>query len=186
MEWSTCELATLKDLRHAVEQVFAVPTNGDDRRSTMFEAGCDNAFVRQFDHGGPTSTVGVESAVVVERRVTRGFTTTGNSAGVASANGPYPPRWYFTTHLRTMLALAPCARATPASDAPGCRHSRMIASFSARGQRRRSRRLAAIDPPSFSSGSRAIGVRLFTSGRHVGAGQSVNSRWRSPDAYRSS
>ena len=57
-------------------------------------------------------------------------TATGNSATPESATSPNPPRRNFTTHLRTMLALAWCAMATPASDAPDTRHSRTIANFS--------------------------------------------------------
>src|SRR3954447_20278787 len=60
-----------------------------------------------------------------------------------------------------MLALAWCAKATPANDAPGWRHSRMIASFSPIEWRRRGRRRAGTDPPSCACTSLAMVSACF-------------------------
>src|SRR5665213_2199027 len=102
---------------------------------------------RSVPRASSISIAGLGSAIFVGTRdADRALTTTGSSVVPGVNDRPYPPCWYFTTHLRTMLALARCANATPANDAPGSRHSHTIATFCAIVRRRRGLRSRVAGP----------------------------------------
>src|SRR5665213_3519883 len=102
---------------------------------------------RSVPRASSISIASFGSAIFVGMRDSdRTLTTTGSSVVPGVNDWPYPPCWYFTTHLRTMLALARCANATPANDAPGSRHSHTIATFCAIVRRRRGLRSRVAGP----------------------------------------
>src|SRR5665213_2032582 len=68
---------------------------------------------RSVPRANSISIAGFGSAIfIVTRDADRGLTTTGSSVVPGVNDWPYPPCWYLTTHLRTMLALAHRANAT--------------------------------------------------------------------------
>ena len=64
-------------------------------------------------------------------------TRTGNSPRPSLVPCSSSPRWYCRRQVNTWFALTPCARATRATDAPGCSVSSTIRRFSSTERRRR-------------------------------------------------